>query len=69
MANLASMQRTLEEVESRKGELHLPRGAEESLLIFPRAALLLQSLQELEGLSKQQAAQLKVRVAFTGKYA
>lgn len=68
LANVASIRRTLEEVESCKGELHLPREAEESLLIFPRAALLLQMLQELEQLSKQQAAQLKVCVAFTGKH-
>lgn len=67
---MASVRRTLEEVESRKGELHLPRGAEESLLIFPRAALLLQMLQEAEQRIEQQAAEglLKVRVAVTGKY-
>lgn len=68
LASMASIRRTLEEVESCKGELHLPPGAEENLLIFPRAALLLQMFQELEQLGEQQAAQLQVRVAFTGKY-
>lgn len=59
LANVVSIRRMLEEVESCKGELHLPRGAEESLLIFSRARVLLQMLRELEQLAEQQ---LKVQV-------
>ncbi|KAM3603169.1 uncharacterized protein V6R79_017666 [Siganus canaliculatus] len=55
LANVQSMRHTLEEMERCKGELHLPQGAEENLLVFSRAALLLQSLQELEPLTQQQA--------------
>lgn len=46
-------------MESRRGGLQLPRGAEERLLVFPRAELLLQTLQELE-----HTTQLKVHLAF-----
>lgn len=59
LASVASLRRTLEEVEGCKGELHLPRGAEDSLLIFSRARALLQMLRELEQLAEQQ---LKVQV-------
>ncbi|TNM94924.1 hypothetical protein fugu_017683 [Takifugu bimaculatus] len=59
LTNMASIRRTLEEVESCKGELHLPQGAEESLLIFSRAQQLLQTVQELEQLTEQQSMQLQ----------
>lgn len=59
LASVASLRRTLEEVEGCKGELRLPRGAEDSLLIFSRARALLQMLRELEQLAEQQ---LKVQV-------
>lgn len=61
LTNTASIRRSLEEVESCKGELHLPQGAEESLLIFSRAHQLLQTVQELEQLTEQQSVQLQVR--------
>lgn len=54
LTNTASIRRSLEEVESCKGELHLPQGAEESLLIFSRAQQLLQTVRELEQLTEQQ---------------
>ncbi|XP_031717653.1 nesprin-2a isoform X2 [Anarrhichthys ocellatus] len=62
LANVQSMRRTLEEMERCKGELHVPRGAKESLLVFSRARLLLQTLEELEQLTNQQAAQLENKI-------
>lgn len=62
LTNMASIRRTLEEVETCKGELHLPQGAEESLLVFSRARLLLQKLQELEQLTEQQPMQPPVHL-------
>nr|XP_040016362.1 nesprin-2 isoform X2 [Gasterosteus aculeatus aculeatus] len=62
VANVQSMQRTLEEIERCKGELHLPQGAEESLLVFSRARLLLQPLDELQQLTHQQAALLQNKI-------
>ncbi|XP_068564553.1 nesprin-2a [Cebidichthys violaceus] len=62
LANVQSMRRTLEEMERCKRELHLPQGAEESLLVFSRARLLLQPLEELEQLTHQQAAQLENKI-------
>ncbi|XP_059211817.1 nesprin-1 [Centropristis striata] len=62
--NVQSMRRTLEDMERCRGELRLPHGAEESLLVFSRARLLLQPLEELEQLTQQQARLLenKIRV-------
>ncbi|XP_074540850.1 nesprin-2a [Halichoeres trimaculatus] len=62
LANVQSMQRTLEEMERCKGDLQLPKGAEESLLVFSRARLLLQQLKELEQLTKQQTTQLEDKI-------
>ncbi|XP_078030046.1 nesprin-2a isoform X4 [Epinephelus lanceolatus] len=62
LANVQSMRRTLEEVERCKGELHLPKGADESLLVFSRARLLLQPLEELEQLTQQQATLLENKI-------
>ncbi|KAI3364132.1 hypothetical protein L3Q82_010949, partial [Scortum barcoo] len=62
LANVQSMRRTLEEIERCKGELHLPEGAEESLLVVSRAKLLLQPLEELEQLTKQQATLLENKI-------
>ncbi|XP_068610193.1 nesprin-2a [Brachionichthys hirsutus] len=59
MANVQSMQRTLEEMERCKGQLRLPRGAEDSLLVFSRARLLLQPLEELEQLTREQSTLLE----------
>ncbi|KAM7367651.1 hypothetical protein PAMP_013936 [Pampus punctatissimus] len=61
LANVQSMQRTLEVMEKCKSELHLPQGAEENLVIFSRAGLLLQSVKELEQLIQQQASLLEIR--------
>ncbi|TKS76359.1 Nesprin-2 KASH domain-containing protein 2 [Collichthys lucidus] len=68
LANVQSMQRTLADMERCKGELHLPQGAEESLLVFSRATLLRQPLEELEQLTQQQTALLenKIREADLG---
>ncbi|XP_054474146.1 nesprin-2-like [Anoplopoma fimbria] len=62
LANVQSMRRTLEEMERCKEELHLPQGAEESLLVFSRARLLLQPLEELEQLTQEQAALLENKI-------
>ncbi|KAM8832006.1 nesprin-2a isoform 3-T3 [Spinachia spinachia] len=62
LANVQSMQRTLEEMERCKGELHLPQGARESLVVFSRARLLLQPLEELQRLTRQQAALLQNKI-------
>jgi hypothetical protein len=48
------MQGTLEEIEQCKGELQLPAGALDTLTVFPRAQLLLQSLQELQEWTQRQ---------------
>uniref|UniRef100_UPI0037E98A37 nesprin-2a n=1 Tax=Semicossyphus pulcher TaxID=241346 RepID=UPI0037E98A37 len=62
LANVQSMRRTLEEMERCKGELQLPKGAEDSLLVFSRARLLLQQLKELEQLTQQQATLLENQI-------
>ncbi|XP_062415634.1 nesprin-2-like isoform X4 [Pungitius pungitius] len=62
LANVQSMQRTLEEMARCKGELHLPQGAEDSLLVFSRARLLLQPLEEVQQLTHQQAALLQNKI-------
>ncbi|XP_034756192.1 nesprin-2-like [Etheostoma cragini] len=62
LANVQSMRRTLEEMERCKGELHLPQPAEESLLVFSKARLLLQPLEELEQLTQQQATLLEKKI-------
>ncbi|XP_045916269.1 nesprin-2 isoform X3 [Micropterus dolomieu] len=62
LANMQLMRRTLEEVERCKKELHLPQGAQESLLIFSRARQLLQPLEELEQLTQQQATMLENKI-------
>ncbi|XP_044023969.1 nesprin-2 isoform X2 [Siniperca chuatsi] len=62
LANVQSMRKTLEEIERCKGELHLPQGTEESLLVFSRARLLLQPLEELEQLTQQQATLLENKI-------
>ncbi|XP_073348713.1 LOW QUALITY PROTEIN: nesprin-2a [Pagrus major] len=63
LANVQSMRRTLEEMEKCKGDPLLPRGAEESLLVFSRARLLLQQLEELEQLTQQQATLLENKIS------
>lgn len=57
---MQSMRRSLEEMERCRGELHLPQGAKESLLVFSKSRLVLQPLEELEHLTHQQAALLEV---------
>ncbi|CAL8393150.1 unnamed protein product [Arctogadus glacialis] len=52
--NLQSMQGTLEDIEQCKGELQLPAGAPDTLTVFPRAQLLLRSLQELQERTQRQ---------------
>ncbi|KAF7666652.1 hypothetical protein LDENG_00098390 [Lucifuga dentata] len=59
LANVQSIQRTLEDMERCRGEIFLPQGAEESLVVFSRAKLLLQQLQELKQLTQQQAILLE----------
>ncbi|XP_069371611.1 nesprin-2a isoform X5 [Paralichthys olivaceus] len=61
-ANVQSIRRTLEEIQRYKGELLLPQGAKESLLVFSRARLLLQPLEELEHLSQYQTSLLKNKI-------
>ncbi|XP_034018265.1 nesprin-2 isoform X1 [Thalassophryne amazonica] len=63
LANIQSMQRTLEEMERYKGELHLPKRVEENPVVFCRARLLLQSLQNLEGDAHQRAMLLKTSIS------
>ncbi|XP_062267756.1 nesprin-1 isoform X1 [Platichthys flesus] len=60
--NVQSIRRTLEEIQRYKGKLLLPQGAEESLLVFSRARLLLQPLEELEGLTQYQTSLLKNKI-------
>ncbi|XP_062293145.1 nesprin-2 isoform X5 [Scomber scombrus] len=55
LANVQSMQRTLEEMEKCKPELHLPQGAEEKLVIFSKARQLMKKLKELEHLTQQES--------------
>eukprot|EP00064_Thunnus_orientalis_P010013 superscaffoldBa00001318_g10039 len=62
LANVQSMQRTLEELEKCKPELHLPQGAMENLVVFSRARLLLQPLEELEQLTQQQTSLLENKI-------
>ncbi|XP_046877069.1 nesprin-2-like isoform X4 [Hypomesus transpacificus] len=59
LANIQSMRRTVEVMESCKAQLGLPPGAEETLAAFPRARQLLQPLQELELLTRRQTALLE----------
>ncbi|XP_026174095.1 nesprin-2a isoform X2 [Mastacembelus armatus] len=58
LANVQSMRRTLEEMDRCKAELHLPQGAEENLVAFTRARLLLQQLEELGQVTQQQVSSL-----------
>ncbi|XP_039874015.1 nesprin-2 isoform X3 [Simochromis diagramma] len=60
--NLCSMQRMLEDLEKCKGELHIPQRAEEGLQVYSKARLLLQSLEELEHLTQQQASLLENKI-------
>ncbi|CAB1413948.1 unnamed protein product [Pleuronectes platessa] len=60
--NVQSIRRTLEEIQRYKGKLLLPQGAEESLLVFSRARLLLQPLEELEQLTQYQTSLLKNKI-------
>uniref|UniRef100_A0AAQ6IQR6 KASH domain-containing protein n=1 Tax=Anabas testudineus TaxID=64144 RepID=A0AAQ6IQR6_ANATE len=62
LANVQSMQRTLEEMEKYKGELRLPQGAEENLTVFSRARLLLQQLEELGQVTQQQVSLLESKI-------
>lgn len=60
LTNVQSMRGMLEGIQRYKGELHLPQGAEENLLVFSRATLLLQTLKELEDVTEQQTMLLEV---------
>ncbi|XP_029984215.1 nesprin-2a [Sphaeramia orbicularis] len=62
-ANMQLMRRTLKEMERCKGELDLPQGSEESLVVFIKIRPLLQQLEELEELCQQQAALLENNIA------
>lgn len=55
------MQRMLEDLEKCKGELNIPQRAEEGLQVYSKVRLLLQSLEELEHLTQQQASLLEVQ--------
>ncbi|XP_053737451.1 nesprin-2 isoform X3 [Synchiropus splendidus] len=59
LANLQSMRRTLEDMQSCRAELHLPPQAHESLQVFSRVEVLLQTLRELEQLTQDQVALLE----------
>ncbi|CAM9096806.1 unnamed protein product [Lampetra planeri] len=59
LANVQAMGRTLEEMQRCRGELKLPKAAEDSLLVFSRAQRLLEDLKELEQITRQQASVLQ----------
>ncbi|XP_069017780.1 nesprin-2a isoform X4 [Embiotoca jacksoni] len=60
--NVRSMQGMLKDIDKCKGDLHVPRGAEEGLLVFSRAQLLLQQLEEVAELTQQQASLLENKI-------
>ncbi|KAM8847639.1 nesprin-2a isoform 3-T3 [Synchiropus picturatus] len=59
LANLESMRRTLEDMQSCRAELRLPPRAHESLQVFSRVEVLLQTLRGLEQLTQDQVALLE----------
>ncbi|XP_029965420.1 nesprin-2-like isoform X2 [Salarias fasciatus] len=67
LANVQSMRKTLEAIERSKLEFFMPKGAEQSLLVFSRCRQLLQPLEELEQLAQQQAAQLETKIREEGE--
>ncbi|KAK2855974.1 hypothetical protein Q5P01_004709 [Channa striata] len=62
LANVKSMQKTLEDIEGCKGDIHLPQGSTESLVVFSQARGLLQELEELEQHTQQQASLLENKI-------
>ncbi|XP_058468686.1 nesprin-2-like isoform X4 [Solea solea] len=68
LANVQSIRRTLEDMESCRAELPLPQGEEESLLVFSRAKQLLQPLEELQELTQCQASQLENKIREEGEH-
>ncbi|XP_067338852.1 nesprin-2 isoform X4 [Channa argus] len=59
--NVKSMQKTLEEIDRCKGDLYLPQGAKENLIVFSQARGLMQQLEELEQLTQHQVSHLENR--------
>ncbi|XP_041951730.1 nesprin-2-like isoform X2 [Alosa sapidissima] len=59
LENICSMRRTVSEIEHCRLGLGLPRGAEDTLVVFQRAQTLQQPLQELEQHTKEQSARLE----------
>ncbi|XP_077366480.1 nesprin-2a isoform X2 [Festucalex cinctus] len=60
--NVHSMQKTLEDMESYKGDLRLPQETKESLVVFSGIKVLLQVLNDLEDLTQQQAILLQDKI-------
>lgn len=60
LSQIQSMQKSLEDVESWKEEVHLPEGAE-NLLIFSKARMLLEQLEGLEQITREKSCLLEVR--------
>ncbi|MEQ2161142.1 hypothetical protein GOODEAATRI_006717 [Goodea atripinnis] len=53
------MQKRLEDLETWKGEIHLPEGAE-NLVVLSKASLLVEQLDELEQITREQMSLLEV---------
>lgn len=60
LANIQSMKRTIDEIERCRANLGLPAEAEETLTAFHWARELLQPIQELQQLSEEESAALRV---------
>ncbi|XP_043962311.1 nesprin-2 isoform X2 [Gambusia affinis] len=58
LSQIQSMQKSLEDVESWKEEVHLPEGAE-NLLIFSKARMLLEQLEGLEQITREKSCLLE----------
>lgn len=54
------MQKSLEDMESWKEEVHLPEGAE-NLMIFSKARMLLEQLDGLEQITREKTCLLEVQ--------
>lgn len=59
--NVHSMQKTLEDMESCRGDLRLPQETKETLVVFSGIKALLQVLTDLEHLTQQRAVVLEVK--------
>ncbi|XP_036405234.1 nesprin-2-like [Megalops cyprinoides] len=60
--NVQSMRRTIAEIQRCKSGLELPKGGSGTLSVFQRAQQLLQPIQDLEHLTKEQCISLKAAI-------